>query len=82
MGVTERSLQRAFRELVGVSPKQYLLAHQLSGVHRALRAADPLRSRVADAANEWGFWHMGQLAADYRRHFGERPSETLRRRKR
>ena len=32
---------------------------------------------VADAANEWGFWHMGQFAKDYRRMFGELPSETL-----
>ena len=44
-----------------------------------LRGADPSRTRIADVANEWGFWHMGQLAADYRRHFGENPSETLRR---
>ena len=26
-----------------------------------------------------GFWHMGQFAADYRRIYGELPSETLRR---
>ena len=80
VGVTERSLQRGFKELVGVSPKQYLLAHRLSGVHRMLHHADPTRTRVVDAADEWGFWHMGQLAADYRRHFGEKPSQTLRRR--
>jgi AraC family ethanolamine operon transcriptional activator len=36
--------------------------------------------KVVDVANRWGFWHMGQLAADYRRQFGELPSETLRRR--
>ena len=75
----ERSLQRGFRELMGVSPKEYLLARRLSGVHRTLRHAHPARTRVADVANEWGFWHMGQLAADYRRHFGQKPSETLRR---
>lgn len=80
VGVTERSLQRGFREVAGVAPKQYMLAHRLSGVHRRLRLSDPARTRVADVANEWGFWHLGQLAADYRRHFGERPSETLRRR--
>jgi len=52
----------------------------VSGVHRELRRADPSNTRVADVANEWGFWHMGQFVADYRRRFGERPSETLRRR--
>jgi len=33
---------------------------------------------IVDVASRWGFWHMGQLAADYRKHFGELPSETLR----
>ena len=33
--------------------------------------------RVSDVVNDWGFWHMGQFAADYRKLFGELPSETL-----
>ncbi|MEO1130540.1 MAG: helix-turn-helix domain-containing protein, partial [Planctomycetota bacterium] len=33
--------------------------------------------RIADVAGAHGFWHMGQFAADYRRMFGERPSETV-----
>jgi hypothetical protein len=32
-----------------------------------------------DVANRWGFWHMGQFAADYKRQFGELPSATLKR---
>ncbi len=28
-------------------------------------------------APAWGFWHMGQFAADYRKLFAKRPSETL-----
>ena len=31
---------------------------------------------IAEIANGWGFWHMGQFAADYRQHFGALPSET------
>jgi len=78
VGSTERSLQRGFREIAGVSPKEYLMAHRLHGVRRALRRADPSSTRVADVANEWGYWHLGQFAADYRRQFGEKPSATLR----
>ena len=75
-GASERTLRRGFQERFGVSPKTYLQAQRLIGVRRQLRT--PTETvRIADAANEWGFWHMGQFAADYRRHFGELPSETL-----
>jgi AraC family ethanolamine operon transcriptional activator len=76
--VSERTLRYAFLEQFGVPPKSYLLAMRLNGVRRQLCHADP-STTIADVANRWGFWHMGQFAADYRRLFGELPSETLRR---
>ncbi len=72
-----RTLDRAFRERFGVGPKAYLTRRRLGGVREAL-AAGPRDLRVADIANAWGFWHMGQFARDYKRLFGELPSETLR----
>jgi len=33
---------------------------------------------VQDIAARWGFWHLSHFANDYRRMFGELPSETLR----
>jgi len=69
-------MYRAFQEEIGVSPKSYIRASSLSGARRELLAADP-DALVVDIANRWGFWHLGQFAADYRRHFGELPSETL-----
>jgi len=77
--VSERTLRYAFLEQFGTSPKSYLLAMRLNGVRRQLRNADPSSATIADVANHWGFWHMGQFAADYRRLFGELPSETLNR---
>jgi AraC family ethanolamine operon transcriptional activator len=78
-GASERTLEYAFREHFGVTPKAYLQAVRLHQVRKELRVSDPSLTRVADVANRWGFWHMGQFAADYRRFFGELPSETLRR---
>ena len=79
--VSERTLRYAFLEHYGVSPKTYLKNFRLNGVRRELWESDPLVTRVNDIATIWGFWHMGQFAADYRKLFGELPSETLLRRK-
>lgn len=75
--VSPRTLEYAFREHVGLTPKQYLKAYRLNRVREALRLADPLKAHINQLANRWGFWHMGQFAADYRRLFSELPSETL-----
>ena len=74
-GVSAPTLYRAFQDEFGVGPKQYMQFRRLNGVRDLLlRKSD--RSSIVDAANTWGFWHMGQFAADYRRHFGELPSRT------
>ena len=77
-GVSKRTLEYAFLERFGVSPKAFLQAFRLNGVYRELRRRDPSSTSIVDVANHWGFWHMGQFAADYRKLFGELPSETLR----
>jgi len=33
---------------------------------------------VQDIAVRWGFWHPSELSAEYKRQFGELPSQTLR----
>ena len=76
-GVALRTLRRAFRERFGIGPKAYLVRRRLSSVRAELVLARA-DARVADVANRWGFWHMGQFARDYKTMFGELPSETLR----
>ena len=74
-GVSWRTLDRGFREQFGIGPKAYLNRFRLGRVRAVLLRKRPDK-RVADAANEWGFWHMGQFARDYQRMFGELPSAT------
>jgi AraC family ethanolamine operon transcriptional activator len=77
--VSERTLQYAFRERFGVSPAAFLKARRLAAAHRALLVADVSGTTVGNIIAEFGFWHLGQFGADYRRVFGETPSTTLRR---
>ncbi|MHB1021152.1 MAG: helix-turn-helix domain-containing protein [Acidobacteriaceae bacterium] len=78
--VSRRTLQNAFHHVVGMSPAAYLRALRLNGVRRMLRDKGSDIASVQDAACEWGFWHLSQFACDYRRMFGELPSNSLRQR--
>ena len=78
-GVSDRTLEYAFREKFGITLKAYIRAYRLNRVMRILTRSDRFNTKVCDVANSWGFWHMGQFASDYKRHFGELPSDTLRR---
>lgn len=75
--VSERTLQYAFKEHYGVSPKSYLKHFRLNGVRKCILHRNSDKTKVNEIANNWGFWHMGQFAADYRKLFGELPSATL-----
>ncbi len=74
-GVSERSLLRLFQKRFGLSPKAYLNRVRLCRVRHELKHSSG-KVRISDVANNWGFWHMGQFAADYRKLFAELPSET------
>jgi AraC family ethanolamine operon transcriptional activator len=69
------TLVDTFHEHFGTTPKAYLRAVRLNQVRKGLMNAAP-ESRIADVANEWSFWHMGEFAANYNRLFGELPSAT------
>ena len=77
-GVSERTLRAAFREAVGLSPKQYTIAERLRAVRETLQTADPKTTTVTDVAMAYGFFELGRFAGRYRSAFGESPSATLR----
>jgi AraC family ethanolamine operon transcriptional activator len=77
LGVSERTLHYAFRELRGLSPMAYFKASRLNAVRQELKAAPAGTTTVREIAQRWGFWHTGEFAAAYRRLFGELPSQSL-----
>ena len=76
--MSQRTLEYAFDERFGVTPKAFLLTYRLNMVRKELRSSDHSTTKVVDIANDYGFWHMGRFAANYYQLFQELPSDTLR----
>ncbi|WP_095588080.1 AraC family transcriptional regulator [Actibacterium ureilyticum] len=75
VGVSARTLSGGFRRFRGISPRGFLIARRLDGLHHDLRTA-PAHRTVSDIAADWGFANFGALAGRYRERFGELPSHT------
>lgn len=78
-GISLRTLYNSFRKFRGVSPMRYLRDLRMDKVREALLDADGIHN-VTTVATQWGFFELGRFAAEYRRRYGESPSDTLRRR--
>jgi AraC-like DNA-binding protein len=73
-----RTLSRAFQKRRGMGPIAFLRRRRLEAARHDLLVAEPGERRVTEVALRYGFAHLGRFAVDYRRLFGESPSETLR----
>ena len=76
---SRRTLEYAFRDYFGTSPKRFIKALRLNAARNDLLRGDHGSAQVVEIASGWGFNHMGQFSSDYGKMFGEKPSETLRR---
>src|SRR4051794_12075037 len=77
LGVSYRKLYEAFMLTRGESPSLYLKRQRLMMVHQVLSNAGSEAPLVKTVALDHGFWHLGNFSQDYRKLFGETPSETL-----
>lgn len=76
-GVSSRSLFTGFRRYRNTSPMLYLKEVRLRYVHEELQRQSLGAVTVTSVAFRWGFSHLGHFTTDYKRRFGESPSETL-----
>ncbi|WP_085314976.1 helix-turn-helix domain-containing protein [Derxia lacustris] len=77
LGVSRRTLQYSFEQVLGMNPLSYLRTLRLNGARRDLLAAAEREVKVKDVVERWGFWHLSRFSAEYRELFHELPSETL-----
>jgi len=71
----ERTLRQGFAEVYACSPMSYLRRIRLRTAREILLRSEPTE-RITDVALACGFTHMGSFSVDYRRTYGETPSET------
>ena len=80
LGVSVRTLQHYFRKELGVTPKQYLQSLRLNAIREELLKAKEGTVTVGDIAFKYNYFHLGHFSSEYKRMFGETPSQTLQKR--
>ena len=80
-GAPERSLRHGFGELYGISPMAYLRSVRMHAAREQLHRTE-CEQLISEVALGCGFTHFGRFSVDYRRAFGETPSQTRNRRPR
>jgi len=79
-GVSGRALYEGFRRFKAASPKACLRAIRMQAIRKELLDGED-SDDVTVIAQRWGFFHLGRFASNYQKIFGEKPSQTLRRRR-
>jgi AraC-like DNA-binding protein len=77
IGVPQRTLNLCCRETLGMSAKSYLVLRRMYSAEMELRVTYGKDITVTEIATRFGFWNLGRFSAQYRRLFGETPSQTL-----
>ena len=67
LGVTERTLRKAFRRTQNLSPCRHLRFLRLSRARQALLAAHDEVATVTEIATSFGFAELGRFAVEYRK---------------
>ena len=79
LDVSAATLRRCCEEHLRMSPLQYLWLRRMNLARRELQQQNR-PTTVTTTAMNFGFWHLGRFAEEYRSLFGESPSSTLARR--
>lgn len=74
IGVSERALQLAFKEHIGLSPREVLRRHRMQKIREDLQEATG--AGVMEVAMKHGIKNRTALTAGYRRYYNETPSKT------
>ena len=77
LNVSDRQLRHLFQKKYAISPKNYIQNLRLNLIYKRLKVEQKEEVTIRSLAGDFNFWHMGQFAKDYKKLFGELPTETL-----
>jgi AraC-like DNA-binding protein len=78
-GMSRRGLEYLLKDHFGLGVNAFIRCQRLHGARREILASEPVPGFIKRIALNWGFWHLGRFASQFRELFGENPSETFRR---
>lgn len=77
VGVSQRTLEYAFREHLNITPIGFIKTMRLHAIRQKLVTTHFSNTSISDTAFQQGIYDMGRFASVYKNHFGELPSQTL-----
>lgn len=75
-GLSDRGVQQLFKRTLATTPMSYLRDVRLDRVRQEILFSRDMP--VGAIAKTWRLNHLGRFASEYRRRFGELPTETVR----
>jgi len=79
LDISPRTMQHHFQKKFGMTPKMYLHHLRLNAIRNELISGEPGRAKISEVALKYGFFHSSHFGSEYKKMFGETPSQTLER---
>jgi AraC-like DNA-binding protein len=77
--VSKRTIQHGFKHYLGFTPKEYQQHIRLNGIRDTILTMNDPDISLSEVAAKYNYFHMGHFSTEYRKFFGETPSQTLQR---
>jgi len=76
--ISKRTIQHGFKHYLGFTPKEYQQYIRLNGIRKTILNVKDPHITLSEIAANYNYFHLGHFSAEYKKFFGESPSETLR----
>ena len=76
--MSERTLQRVCQKIFNKTPRELIKVHRLNAIKKILESTVDESINLLHLSMDFGFMHQGRFAGEYKKLFGESPSQTLR----